>query len=159
MYKIGYIGNFKTVPQVVEHIINNDINNSIQKTTEKFKLDLTHVEAISPTTEEVDFDLITDKNCQQAAKSLQQLIEQISRNIEKSKVKQSTQSGKSNNSQKQQIVKLLKPKKQLIRLCSSQNNFVPDKTSVFSIAMEVALTFDTMISTPVLYVGIFTSLT
>ena len=27
MYKIGYIGNFKTVPQVVEHIINNDIDN------------------------------------------------------------------------------------------------------------------------------------
>jgi|GEM_PF-6707248 len=25
MYKIGYIGNFETVPQVVEYIINSDI--------------------------------------------------------------------------------------------------------------------------------------
>lgn len=32
MYKIGYIGNFKTVPQVVEQIINNDIGDRIYQT-------------------------------------------------------------------------------------------------------------------------------
>ena len=33
MYKIGYIGNFETVPQVVEYIINSDI----EKLEEEYK--------------------------------------------------------------------------------------------------------------------------
>ena len=34
MYKIGYIGNFETVPQVVEYIINSDI----EKLEEEYRL-------------------------------------------------------------------------------------------------------------------------